>query len=73
MIHGEIEPEGEWSEAQLEAFEAMGIEVEREDDEAELAIPLNLTFANPDLLVSVGVGPDPARRSATSPSTATTS
>ena len=55
MIHGEIEPEGHWSEAQLAAFEAQGIEVEREGDEAELAIPLNLTFGNPDLLVGVGV------------------
>jgi hypothetical protein len=60
MIHGELEPsvpEGTFSEAQLDRFEAMGIEVEHEDGEVVLVIPLNLAFGNPDLLQAVGVAP----------------
>jgi hypothetical protein len=60
MVHGEIEPSaaaGTYSEAQLEAFEDQGIEVDEDDGTVELEIPLNLTFGNPDLLASVGVGP----------------
>jgi hypothetical protein len=60
MVHGEIEPfvpTGTYTAQQLEAFEDAGIEVEEEADGVELAIPLNLTFANPDLLASVGIGP----------------
>ena len=52
MIHGEIEPEGpRAARRELAAFEAQGVEVEREGEHAELAIPLNLAFGNPDLLV----------------------
>jgi hypothetical protein len=61
MIHGELEPSapaGTYTEAELEAFEAQGIEVEEEEDGAvTLVIPLNLAFGNPDLLAKVGVGP----------------
>ena len=60
MIHGEIEtaaPAGTYTAAQLEAFEAQGIEIEEDDSIVELAVPLNLAFGNPDLLVDLGVGP----------------
>ena len=75
MIHGEIEPSapaGTYTEAELEAFEDDGIEVEEDDDVTELAIPLNLAFGNPDLLARVGVGPVLQRAQRASPSTATT-
>ena len=54
MIHGELEPSapaGTYTAAQLERpSRRMGIEVEREGDQVELVIPLNLAFGNPDLL-----------------------
>jgi hypothetical protein len=60
MVHGELEPvapEGTYSEDQLDGFEDQGIEVEHEDGDTVLVIPLNLAFFNPDLLVDVGLGP----------------
>jgi hypothetical protein len=60
MIHGELEPsapEGTYTPEQLAAFEAQGIEVEHEDGEVVLVIPLVLAFGNPDLLTSVGLAP----------------
>jgi hypothetical protein len=62
MIHGELELETEaarYTAEQLEAFEAMGLEVELSDDGAEvgIAVPLNLAFFNPDLVPSLGLGP----------------
>jgi hypothetical protein len=60
MVHGEIEPrapEGTYSEEELEAFEAQGIEVEHEDGAVVLVVPLNLAFGNPDLLERIGLGP----------------
>src|SRR6185312_9546106 len=51
MVHGEIEPrapEGTYSEEELEAFEAQGIEVEHVDGAVVLVVPLNLAFGNPD-------------------------
>jgi peroxidase len=60
MIHGELEPsvpEGFYTDAQLEAFEDQGIEVEHEDGAVVLVIPLNLAFGNPDLLQAIGVAP----------------
>lgn len=63
QIHGEVELETEaarYTAAQLQAFADQGIEVAVEDGEAELAIPLNLAFFNPDL---VPAGP-PARAAA---------
>jgi hypothetical protein len=60
MIHGELEPsalEGTYTPEQLAAFEAQGIEVEHEDGQVVLVIPLVLAFGNPDLLANVGLGP----------------
>jgi hypothetical protein len=62
MIHGELELETEaarYTAEQLEAFEAMGLEVELSEDGAEvgIAVPLNLAFFNPDLVPSLGLGP----------------
>ncbi len=60
MIHGEFEPiaaPDTYSSAQLEEFEARGIEVEHEDGQVVLVIPLNLAFGSPDLFEEVGLGP----------------
>jgi hypothetical protein len=60
MIHGELEPiaeAGTYTDAQLEAFEDQGVEVEVEGDEVVLVIPLNVAFFNPDLITQVGLGP----------------
>ena len=62
MIHGEFEFETEasrYAPEQIEAFEAMGVEVEasEEGDEVGLAVPLNVAFFNPDLLEQVQLGP----------------
>ncbi|HEY3050326.1 MAG TPA: peroxidase family protein [Gaiellaceae bacterium] len=60
MIHGELEPEaspGYYSEQQLRAFEAEGIQAEEDRGEVRLAIPLDLAFGNPDLLQKVGLAP----------------
>ncbi len=60
MIHGELEPsvpDGTYTDEQLAAFQAQGIEVEHEDGATTLVIPLGLAFGNPDLLAQVGVGP----------------
>lgn len=63
QIHGEFEFEVEadhYTAAELEAFEAQGLEIIRDPeapDEIEIAIPLNVAFANPDLLEDLGAGP----------------
>jgi hypothetical protein len=61
MIHGSFEPvvsAGTYSDAQLEAFEEAGIEVEELDGgRIKLEIPLTVAFGNPDLLHDVGLGP----------------
>jgi peroxidase len=60
MIHGELEPAapaGTWSTAQLDRFDAAGIEVVQEPGETVLVIPLNVAFFNPDLLEAVGLAP----------------
>lgn len=60
MIHGEIEMAvdvGHFSESELAAFADAGIEIEVLGSEVELAVPLNVAFANPRLLASLGVGP----------------
>jgi hypothetical protein len=60
MIHGEMEPEasaGTYSQAQLSAFKREGVEIEPQGSAVKLVIPLDLTFGNPDLLQSVGLGP----------------
>ena len=60
MIHGELEPGGEaadYTQAELDAIEDQGIEIEVDGDEIEFVIPLNVAFFNPDLLPQVGLGP----------------
>ena len=59
MIHGELEPiarTGRYTQEQLDAFEAQGIEVEVDGDVTTLVIPLNVAFFNPDLVGSIGLG-----------------
>jgi len=60
MIHGEIEMDvsaTRYSKAQLEAFANAGIEMEFNGDGLELAVPLNVAFANPQLAAELGIGP----------------
>jgi hypothetical protein len=60
MIHGEFDaavPAGTYTSAQLAAFAARGITVERTADQIKLVIPLNAAFGAPDLLREVGLGP----------------
>jgi hypothetical protein len=60
MIHGEIELETEldrYSPADLAEFEEQGLELAIEDDEVEIAVPLNRAFFNPDLVESLQLGP----------------
>jgi hypothetical protein len=60
MIHGEFELETDldrYSASTLQALEDLGVELAVEDDEIEIAIPLNLAFFNPDLLEQVQLGP----------------
>ncbi len=59
MIHGELEPGGEladFTQAELDAIEAEGIEVVVEGDEVEFVIPLNVAFFHPDLMNQIGLG-----------------
>jgi hypothetical protein len=58
MIHGELEAEGEvgeYSDSTLDSLEQHGVEVSVDGNELTLAMPLNLTFGNPDLLEVVGI------------------
>jgi hypothetical protein len=62
QIHGEFEVDADrarYSQAQLDAFTAMGIKVEDGDtpQELTLAIPLNVAFFNPGILPQIGEGP----------------
>jgi len=60
MVHGEVEVETEadrYTQAELDALRAAGIEVEVVGDEVEIAVPLNIAFANPDLVPQLGLGP----------------
>ena len=57
-IHGEFEIEAEanrYSPEKLVEFEEMGIEVEANGNEVELAVPLNVAFGNPDLVPELGL------------------
>ena len=59
MIHGEIEmsvPVDRFSEEELAAFIQKGIGIDVSDEEVELAVPLNVAFANPQLAASLGIG-----------------
>jgi hypothetical protein len=60
MIHDALEMTAEvgtYTQAQLDAFAAQGIEVIVEGDELELVIPLNVSFFNPQLVPQLGLGP----------------
>lgn len=59
MIHGEIELETEldrYSPADIDYFEAQGLELAVEGDEVEIAVPLNVGFFNPDLVERLQLG-----------------
>ena len=60
MIHGELELETQtarYTPAQLAALEAQGIEIAVEDEDVEMAVPLNVAFFNPDLVSQLQLGP----------------
>jgi hypothetical protein len=60
QIHGEFDVEAaasRYSNAQLDAFRAMGIEVAVAAGTVDLTIPLNVAFFNPDLVPGLGLGP----------------
>ncbi len=60
MIHGELEPiapSGTYTEEQLAKLEAQGVEVEEEEGNTVLVVPLNIAFFNPQLLRDIGLGP----------------
>ncbi|HEX4220940.1 MAG TPA: peroxidase family protein [Pseudonocardiaceae bacterium] len=60
MVHGELDPQfnpGDYSDAELNVFKADGIAIQpASGGQGTLAIPLNTTFGNPDLLGQVGFG-----------------
>jgi hypothetical protein len=59
MIHGEFEPTvpaARYTTAQLAAFRAQGVRVERARSRLTLVIPVVDAFGNPDLLRAVGLG-----------------
>ena len=58
-IHGEFEAElapGTFTQDGLDALASQGVEVARDGDVVEVAIPLNVAFGNPGLLQDVGLG-----------------
>ncbi len=60
MIHGEIEAEAEvadYTQDELAAIEAQGVEVTVVGEDVEFVIPLNVAFFNPDLLKLIGLEP----------------
>jgi hypothetical protein len=60
MIHGEIEFEAEldrYTAEELAAMEELGLELEIDGDEFEVAIPLAVAFFNPDLVELIQLGP----------------
>jgi Animal haem peroxidase len=60
MIHGEFELETQasrYTPETLSALEESGVEIERLGDEIGLAVPLNIAFANPELVPQLGLGP----------------
>ncbi len=59
-VHGELEPtvpDGTFSDAQLAAFQAVGITIEHNTGTVTLVIPLAVMFGNPDLVEAVREGP----------------
>lgn len=60
MIHGEIEVAAhtsDYDETALQEFRSLGIEVEIDGDEVEIAVPLNIAFNRPQLVPALGLGP----------------
>lgn len=60
MIHGELESEAEaadYTDAQLDAIRAQGVEVTVDGGDVEFVVPLNVAFFNPDLVEEIGAGP----------------
>jgi hypothetical protein len=60
MIHGDFgikTDAARYTEAQLDSFEKLGIEVTRDGDRVAMEVPLNLAFFNPDLLDQLQLGP----------------
>ncbi len=60
MIHGEFEIETQasrYTPEVLQSLEQSGVEVERLGDEVALGVPLNIAFANPELLPQLSLGP----------------
>jgi peroxidase len=61
QVHGEFGVEtnaSRYTQAQLDAFKAMGLEVGPvTNGEVSVTIPLNLAFFNPGLLPQIGLGP----------------
>lgn len=58
MIHGEIEMEvdaSRYDESTLEYLHAQGIETESDGEQMEVAVPLNVAFANPQLANTLGI------------------
>ncbi len=59
QIHGEFEaeiPRSELTDDEIAALEAQGVEVAVVGDVVEVAVPLNVAFANPQLLPQLGLG-----------------
>ena len=60
MVHGELDPQfspGDYSDDVLNAMRGDGIDIQAASGgQGTLAIPLNATFGNPDLLGQVGFG-----------------
>ncbi|MCU7731227.1 peroxidase, partial [Actinoplanes sp. KI2] len=60
QIHGEMEVEADasrYTQAQLDAFRAQGLEVTVDGAEVTVVVPLNKGFFNPDLVPALGLGP----------------
>ena len=59
QIHGEYEADidrATITDDEIAALEAGGVDVTVDDDVVEVAVPLNVAFGNPGLLVDIGLG-----------------
>jgi peroxidase len=57
MVHGEFDVDfepGDFTDAQLTAFNQQGIKIVNEEDEHALVVPLDIAFGNPNLVQSIG-------------------
>lgn len=60
MVHGDIDApaaDGRYTADQLDAFEQQGIDVENENGQVNIDVPLNVAFGNPGLVPEIGLGP----------------